>query len=335
MSSKLSPDISRRSAWVIERGYLTTRNRRCDRAQFSRSYPSVASRCRLSERSAMAQNWLTARLVEELQERIEDGLEIDAIVAVLQGTTLPGLVEYRCLRRTSAVSVPALPEPVMSSVIGRAFAALRPSPHHSNPSGGTSPLRRIDRRPAEFWAIRNANDLQTEEWQAFTIRFARSARGVGLHKVLAVGLRGALQEMADNAVLHAGTDAPTLVGYRVLDGFAQFCVADVGIGVLNSLRSCPDFGGLRFDNEAIKEALRDGVSRLGRNKGGMGFRHVFKALAEQWGILRFRSGEGCITMDGTGLDADATTEESLPRLPGFQVTVSCRAGNCHPSEPLV
>jgi hypothetical protein len=32
----------------------------------------------------MSQNWLTVRLVEELQERIEDGREIDSIVSALQ-----------------------------------------------------------------------------------------------------------------------------------------------------------------------------------------------------------------------------------------------------------
>ena len=42
----------------------------------------------------MSQSWLTVRLVEELQERIEAGQEIGSIVSGLQGTTLPGLVEY-------------------------------------------------------------------------------------------------------------------------------------------------------------------------------------------------------------------------------------------------
>ena len=141
--------------------------------------------------------------------------------------------------------------------------------------------------------------------------------------------------MADNAVIHAQTDTPALVGYRVMEGFAQFCVADVGIGVLNSLRACPDFSSLRFDHEAIKEALRDGVSRFGRNRGGMGFREIFRSLAAQWGLLRFRSGEGCITMDGTDLNADHCSEDFVPRLPGFQVTVSCRTSESLPPEPLV
>jgi anti-sigma regulatory factor (Ser/Thr protein kinase) len=283
----------------------------------------------------MSQNWLTVKLVEEMQERVEDGREIDSIVSALQGATLPGLVEYRCLRRASNRTTPQLPPAVNSSTVGKAFHALRPTPGQGRSGVELFPRRTIGARPAEFYLIGAEAELESDDWKAFTIRFARSAQGVGLDKTVAGGLRGALKEMTDNAILHAQTDAPILIGYRVFDGFAQFCVADVGIGVLDSLRSCPDFSYLRFDHEAIKEALRDGVSRFGRNQGGTGFREIFKALAEQWGLLRFRSGEGCVTMDGTDLDADHCSEDFVPRLPGFQVTVSCRTGNSPPPEPLI
>jgi anti-sigma regulatory factor (Ser/Thr protein kinase) len=283
----------------------------------------------------MSEKWLTVKLVEEIQERVEDGQEIDSIVSALQGATLPGLVEYRCLRRASNRTTPPLPPAVSSSTVGKAFHALRPPPARGRSGVGPSPRRTIRTQPVEFYLIGTGTELESDNWKAFTIRFARSAQGVGLDKTVAGGLRGALLEMADNAVIHAQTDAPVLVGYRTLAGFAQFCVADVGIGVLNSLRSCPDFSYLRFDHEAIKEALRDGVSRYGRNQGGMGFREIFKALAEHWGLLRFRSGEGCIMMDGTGMDADHSREEFLPRLPGFQVTVSCRKNGSLPPEPLL
>ena len=282
----------------------------------------------------MNEFWLTVKLVEEMQERVEDGREIDSIVSALKGTTLPGLVEYRCLRRASSGRTPPLPSAVKSSTVGKAFQALRPSPSQRRPGVGPS-RRTISAQPAEFYLLGTEDELESDDWKTFTIRFVRSAQGVGISKSVAGGLHGALKEMADNAVLHAQTDIPTLVGYRVFDGFAQFCVADVGIGVLDSLRSCPDFSYLRFDHEAIKEALRDGVSRFGRNRGGTGFREIFKALSAQWGLLRFRSGEGCVTMDGMDLDADHCSEDFVPRLPGFQVTVSCRTGNSLPPEPLI
>jgi hypothetical protein len=279
------------------------------------------------------QDWLTVRKVEELQECIEDGRDIGSHVSSLSGATLPGLVEYRCLRRIKKDLVPPLPPAISSSPIGKAFNALRPSQSGGQSKTGSSHLRRIDPLPVEFYLISTQTDPSDENWKAFTIRFARSAQGVGIDKLVSGGLRGALLEMAENAIVHSRTDSPILVDYRVLDGFAQFCVADIGIGVLNSLRSCTDFSHLRYDNEAIKEALRDGVSCMGRNRGGMGFREIFKALSEQWGQLRFRSGQGCLVMDGTDLDADQFSEEFVTSLPGFQVTVSCRTSGSSLPEP--
>lgn len=274
----------------------------------------------------MGQSWLTVEMVGELQECLEDGRDLRPLVSSLQGATLPGLVEYHCLGRVKAGVVPPLPPAINSSTIGRAFAALRRT--------ATSSSRRIDVQPAEFHLLHTDADPEDLNWKAFTIRFNRSAQEVGLDKNVAGGLRSALLEMADNAVFHSQTNGPILVGYRVLEGFAQFCVADLGIGVLDSLRSCPDFSHLRYDHEAIREAIRDGVSRMGRRRGGMGFREIFKALSEQWGQLRFRSGQGCLMIDGTDLDADRLDEVFVSPLPGFQITVSCRTGDHVPGEPL-
>ena len=174
------------------------------------------------------------------------------------------------------------------------------------------------------------------DWKAFTIRFARSAQGVGLDKTVADGLRAALLEMTDNSVLHAQADSPTLVGYRVLDGFAQFCVADPGSVCSGACGVAPDFAYLPYDHEAIREALRDGVSRYGYRTRRHGLpANLQGALAAQWGQLRFRSGQGCITMDGTDLDADHFDENFVAQLPGFQVTVSCRTDVLAPSAPIL
>ena len=282
----------------------------------------------------MNRDWLTVQLVEQLQERIENDQEISSIVASLRGATLPGLMEYGCLRKALVNSIPSLPPAIVSSTIGKALSAV-PSALGLRTVGAARPARRrIDVQPAEFYVASSEDDLE-DNWKAFSIRFARSAEKVGLKKLVANGLRASLHEMTENALIHSQSDIPVLVGYRVLEGTAQFCVADVGIGVLASLQSCSDFSHLRFDHQAIKEALRDGVSRLGRNRGGMGFPQVFKSLAEQWGVLRFRSGEGCIVMDGTDLETDRGSEHFPPGLPGFQVTVTCRSRDLAPSEPLL
>jgi anti-sigma regulatory factor (Ser/Thr protein kinase) len=269
---------------------------------------------------------LTTDLVEEIQNALNVGVPLDSTVSGIQEATLPGLVEYGCLRWTCGLTkIPPLPRAVVSSALGKALFAvsselgLRSAGESTRPPGG------IGTQLAEFTVRRTKEDLGTTEWESFEIRFNRSAQSVGFAQIAGDGLQAALREMTENALIHAESPVPVLVGYRVLDGVAQFCVADVGMGVLGSLRTCPDYQHLRVHNEAIREALKDGTSRYGRNKGGFGFRQVFKALTAQWGHLRFRSGEGCITMDGTDLAADRGQEHFPPFLPGFQVSITCRS----------
>jgi hypothetical protein len=192
-------------------------------------------------------------------------------------------------------------------------------------------MRRLDGRPVEFCVVECEQDIDQEDWELFLLRFERAARDSGFTKKVAACLHAAFHEMAENAVIHANAPTGALAGYEVSEGVAQFSVADVGIGVLASLKTCHEYAALSFHNEAIKMALRDGVTRYGQGRGGFGFRQVFKALAEQWGYLRFRSSEGCITMDGRGLDFDTGLESYPPPMPGFQLSVCCRTSE-HPAQ---
>lgn len=141
--------------------------------------------------------------------------------------------------------------------------------------------------------------------------------------------------MADNAVDHAYAPVGILVGYQALDGAIVCCVADVGEGVLKSLARYEPYRHLKTHKEAIRLALHNGVSRYGPGHGGFGFYNVFKALAALSGNLRFRSGEGYVTMDGTGLDADRGEEGFVAFRPGFQVTICCRTSQRPDQIPLV
>jgi hypothetical protein len=175
---------------------------------------------------------------------------------------------------------------------------------------------------------------EDEELEQFEIRFDRSAQCVGFTDKTAHALHAALHEMAENAVIHAEAPTGILLGYQVAAGVALFSVADVGIGVLASLRSHPAYQHLELHKDAIRAALHDGTTRFGPNTRGLGFRHVFKALAAQWGHLRFRSGNGCITLNGEGLDADQGEESFPPFLPGFHVTICCRTGEPQPVDQV-
>ena len=276
-------------------------------------------------------DWLTVELVEEFQNLIDAPQTIQTVVAGLRGASLPGLLEYGCLRWSQGDGkLPPLPETVCDSDIGRALNEVRSVLGVRASGPPKQALKRLDVQPAEFCTLHAESDLQSSDWQEFLIRYERSTIDCGFSNAVAIKLHAALYELAENSVIHSAASTDTLVGYRVLAGVSQFCIADVGIGVLASLKQCPDFSNLSTHVEGLRLALHDGISRFGKGQGGYGFGRVFKSLAEQWGSLRFRSGEACITMDGNGLDADVGSEDFVPFRPGFQVTVCCRMAAAPP-----
>ncbi len=269
---------------------------------------------------------LSTETVEDIQRALARGVNVAPFVAALRGASLAGILEYGCLRWALGQQiVPELPPSIMSNDLGEALAAvgselgLRPHQQPKASPGDIAP------RTCEFMTISRETDLESQTWNLFQARFNRSACFVGFADAAANSLQAGFHEMAENAVLHARTSVPALSGYRVFGGVAQFAVVDVGIGVLASLKSCRDYQHLRHHAEAIREALCDGTSRWGQGQGGFGFRQVFRSLQAYWGHLRFRSGEGCITMDGTDLRADRGRECFPPFLPGFQVAVTCQS----------
>jgi hypothetical protein len=270
--------------------------------------------------------YLSVGLVEELHRALRMGRPVDAAVSGLRRASLPGILEYGCLRRSlDSPPVPSLPESITSSLLGLALREVRSQLGLRADGPPKAPPRRTDRRPIEFQTIDRPEDVLDRSWEEFLLRFEFSAKEVGFAPKVASGLQGAFHEMAANAVTHAKADLPALAGYEVRGGMALFSVVDAGIGVLASLRANPEYCHLSRHNEAIKLALRDGTSSIvGPERRGFGFRQVFKSLAAHWGHLRFRSGEACLQMDGTGLDADRGEVHFPPPLPGFQVTVCCR-----------
>ncbi len=284
--------------------------------------------------SGLQDNWLTVEVVEELHRAIQKGRPVASFVSGLRNSTLPALLEYGCLRwSVGGENVPQLPDSISQSELGRALQ-LVPSPLGFGTNGAPrNPLNRIDVQSVEFIAVSREEELDNQPWELFTIRFARSAQSAGFSKTVALGLVGALCEMTRNAMEHANAPTAALVGYQATQNAALFCVVDVGIGVLASLKSCRDYQNLSLHVDALRTALRDGTSRHGQNRGGLGFREVFKSLASFWGHLRFRSGEGGIAMIGNGCGPDLGEVSYPPHLPGFQVTVCCRRQAPAATEP--
>lgn len=281
-------------------------------------------------------HWLTVDDVERVHRAVQRGRPVGPFMESLHCATLPALLEYGCLRHADASGlIPPLPTAVRESALGRILNDV-PSPLGLRANGTMpTPLARIDALPAEFVSVAREDELDEQPWNLFIIRFTRSAQEKGFGKTLANGLGGALCEMARNALEHSDTSVPALVGYQVLDGVALFGVADVGRGVRASLRTNPEYEHLALDSDAIHTALQDGASRHGYQKSGLGFREVFSALASNWGHLRFRSGEGCITMTGPDCGPNIGDVTHPPALPGFQVTVCCRTRPPSSNDPPV
>jgi hypothetical protein len=284
----------------------------------------------------MNNGWLTVKFVEDLHRAVCNRREVSAAIASLRNTTLPALLEYCCLKKSlPASSLPELPKAVLESTVGQALSQVRSDLGLRTCGPAKAALKRVDAQPIEFWTIEGENGITDRSWEVFEIRFNRSARRVGFSASVADGLQAALHAMAENTVTHSNAPTRNLVGYQVTPNAALFTVVDAGIGILASLRSHPDYQHFNVHLDAIRAALHVGVTRFGPGQGGFGFADVFRSLAADSGLVRFRSGEGCITMDGTNLDADTNgTETFPPAIPGFQVTVCCRRA-ADPTDPLV
>ena len=287
--------------------------------------------------------WLTAEQVEHIQWAVQRNRPVGSFVNGLRHATLPALLEYGCLRaHVGADAIPPMPAAILGSPLGQALDCV-PSPLGTrNGFSYTAKPARLDTQAVEFFSIstedemeRDSPDSPPKPWELYAIRFSRSAQAAGFSPTVANGLMAALYEMTRNALEHAESPCPALVGYQAENDMALFCVVDMGRGVLASLRSCRDYSRLKKHDEAIYTAIQEGTSRHGSRQGGLGFRQVFRALADFNGHLRFRTGDACLEILGTDCGPNRGEFHGAPTLHGLQVSVCCRtcapAPNCPPA----
>lgn len=288
--------------------------------------------------------WLTAEQVEHIHWAVQRNRPVGGFVGGLRHATLPALLEYGCLRSTFGdEAIPPLPAAIVASPLGEALDTVSSPLGPLNGRRPSAPPRRVDTRNVEFFSISTEDELERaspddppKPWELYAVRFSRSAQAAGFESTVANGLMAALYEMTRNALEHAESPHPALVGYQAEAGTALFCVVDVGRGVLASLRSCSDYSHLTRNDEAISTAIREGTSRHGFRNGGLGFRQVFRALAEINGHLRFRTGDACLEIVGTDCGPNRGDCHGTPELRGFQVTVCCRTRPHTPDDmPVV
>ena len=277
----------------------------------------MASRRRLAWRVAL----LTSFGVERLRHRVERG---DALPPfVYQGCEAGTHLDLACARRdwyrTDTQHPAALEVDRWARRDDRLAAAIRAL------DGGQASG---DSDSASSWAFVSLGRREAVADVTFASdRFRQQLIAAGCEAQLAAGIAAVLLEMAGNSIEHSGDSeqrpAAGAFGYEVAGGAVAFAVADLGRGVLASLRTNPDWTGLATSADALKAAVTRGASRRVAQGPGCGFSDLHRNLADLSGALRFATGDASLTLEG-GSHPRRESPESRATLPGLQLSVAVR-----------
>ena len=165
---------------------------------------------------------------------------------------------------------------------------------------------------------------QIDVWRHWLSRADQAAKAAGFPDRTAAELIGALGELEDNVFRHSQAYETGLAAYAASALGFEMVVCDGGCGVLASLRSNPGYADLQDAGEALRVAVADGQSRLGRDSGaGYGMGQMFRALANHDGDLRFRSDDHALEVRGHSLQGELKLTHVAP-LPGLTISALCR-----------
>ena len=163
-------------------------------------------------------------------------------------------------------------------------------------------------------------------WTNFGVAAQKAAATAGFAKGVAAQLVGAIGEMYSTIYEHSDAARTGLLAFMARSGSFEFVATDRGMGVLESLRTCPKYADLNDHGEALRLTLTDGVSRHESGTGrGRGFRPLFIGIANLNGSLRFRSGDHALVIDGRNPSLVAARLAQKPKIGGFLASVECLA----------
>lgn len=265
---------------------------------------------------------LDVAALDGAREAWRSGRQADVCSASIETVTPGACLEGACWAATGGGAVRPLIErwSTASPLFPTALAALTTTASLPRPGEHDAPERELRRCPSRQELVDLAAGV---EWKYFLDRFRRSlTERLSLSTPRARGLAGALQEMVDNIIQHAGLgDRPQgVVAYEVSPGHFWFGVADLGRGVLASLRENPAHQSVSTDVQALRAAVTNGASRR-PGPGGTGFAQLVRALADLEGHLTFRSGSARLLLDGRGIGSRVSTFSNSPQMEGFQLSV--------------
>ncbi len=150
-----------------------------------------------------------------------------------------------------------------------------------------------------------------------TSRFTRA----GMRRSMARKIIGAFSEMAHNATDHSDSPVAPLATFELWVDRWEFSVTDFGRGVPNSLRTNPMYKALN-DREAVREALKEGVSRLPDGTRGRGYGTMFRALAEYCVDIRMRTARVVASWSGLGVGVTDVVFKMVGSRSGLHVRVA-------------
>lgn len=184
----------------------------------------------------------------------------------------------------------------------------------------------IDERNIQIFGLRRTEDYTGNSWSAFMMAFRRHLIAAGFERDFAFALSKVFAELAQNVPDHSAADVSrqsvALVGFHIRAGEADFGVADVGRGMLESLHTSPKWAGLKTSIDAVEAVVHRHATRKAGHMEGGGFKETLQAFVDHNCELRVSTGTANAvvgqTSQGRQLSATAVTD-----LPGVRVIGTC------------
>jgi hypothetical protein len=188
----------------------------------------------------------------------------------------------------------------------------------------------LDTSPSPFpveltWLPSDDEQRGDEKWRSFCNRLTAAARRAGFGSRLSAAMTGAFRELASNAEEHSMRVESAIGGYTFSASSFEFCISDLGIGILSSLRTCSQHADLKDHAAAIEAALTPGVSRFPPATGrGFGFKPIFECLSQLRGDLRVHSGDHAIEVGGTPNGCERRVLRQTFEWDGVHIAFKCK-----------
>ncbi|MEQ1605636.1 MAG: hypothetical protein ABL999_12285 [Pyrinomonadaceae bacterium] len=172
--------------------------------------------------------------------------------------------------------------------------------------------------------------IEENEWQSFLLRSQQAAHAAQGDTSLAKAIASTIAEMSENIIWHSDKIESGIVGYQYSKGRFDYVVSDTGIGILASLSKSDQFLSIPDSTEALKLALKNGVSRFSNSRRGTGFNSLVLNLSKRGCDIRFRSGDVSLTFEGIRSFRESAPPDPVirtcPWIPGFTISFTYLVG---------